>query len=65
MASVKEKKTDKIILGIAIPFAVIAIILSLTGVIPLGPGMTYGGIFILVTTAAVTFYASKKQKSSK
>lgn len=65
MTSAKEKNTNKIILAIAFPFAIIAIILSLTGIVPLGPVMTYGGIATLLFAAIATYTSSKKKGTPK
>ena len=64
MASAKEKKINKILLWIAFPFLTLAIILSLTGIVPLPPQTTIIGIILLIL-ALITFIKSSKKQNTK
>lgn len=64
MASAKEKKINKILLWIAFPFLTLAIILSLTGIVPLPPQTTIIGIILLIL-ALITFIRSSKKQHTK
>lgn len=62
MASGKEKRQRIIVFYVCYPLAIIAIILSLTGIMPLSPLLTYGGIAVLLFTAFATYNSSKKKR---
>lgn len=61
MTSSKEKKTNKIVLRVAFTGLIIAIILSLTGIVPLPRSTTIVGIVILIMALFVSFSSSKRK----
>lgn len=62
MTSPKEKKANKIILWIAFPVVIVAIILSLTGIVPLPPSTTFIGIAVLLIALIAAVKPSKNKK---